>query len=407
MERSVSSIAIHPLVRIATRCAKAGYAYIALPYTRTDDARNTAVLALARTQPADNDTLVMLDCDHEHPPDIVQRLVAHDVGVVGALYFRRSEPYDAMCFVRDDNGELHTPAEWEPDAGLTPVQCVGTGAIAIQAWVFKKLMAEGFAWPFFRYTYNEKSLVEPSEDIYFGQICEAAGIPHHVDFSLMTPHLTVSRVDETVFEKHKDDPLRKGTIEFYDEGMTEQYPWLEQWTTVPGWLTRNEAIHLHNTARGLAQGAQAVELGTYHGRSTIAIGTGIAQIGGRVTSFDSYVGVDGIVQTASLDRTARRIATFGLNGAVKVIESDSRQAARNWDKTPVAMMFIDASHDAEDCYGDAIAWLPHCAPGTPMLFHDHVSGWPGVVTAVGRLLTEKRVRLERQVDSIAHCVVEG
>lgn len=216
MERNVSAVAVTAALRIASRCARRGYNFLALPYTRTDDARNTACLALARMMEAggsDRDTLVMLDCDHEHPPDIVERLVAHDVGVVGALYFRRSHPYDAMAFFRDEAGELRTPLEWTAEAGLTPCAVVGTAAIAIQAWVFKRLMAAGYRWPWFRYCYSEDGLTQPTEDMYFGRICELAGIPHHVDFGLMTPHLTLSRVDETVFERYRDEQARVGGVE--------------------------------------------------------------------------------------------------------------------------------------------------------------------------------------------------
>ena len=208
MERNISAQAVTAALRIAGRCGRRGYAFLALPYTRTDDARNTACLALARMMErggSDRDTLVMLDCDHVHPVDVVERLVAHDVGVVGALYFRRSHPHDAMAFFRGEDGELHTPMEWDADAGLTPCAMVGTAAIAIQAWVFKRLIAAGYRWPWFRYCYAEDGIIQPTEDIYFGRICELAGIPHHVDFSLMTPHLTTSVVDTSVFERYRGE----------------------------------------------------------------------------------------------------------------------------------------------------------------------------------------------------------
>jgi hypothetical protein len=202
MERNVNYLAAIAGMRIASRCARAGYAHISLPYTRTDDARNTACLALLKGAQNETDTLVMLDADHDHPPDIVERLTAHNVGVVGALYFRRTEPYDPMAFFRDKDGALSTPAEWDPDAGLVPCTVVGTAAIAIQAGVLRTLMEKGLPWPWFRYVYNPAGEIQPTEDIYFGIACESVGISHHVDFSLITPHLTVSQVNQNTFERY-------------------------------------------------------------------------------------------------------------------------------------------------------------------------------------------------------------
>ena len=205
MERNVNYLATISAMRIASRCARLGYAMLSMPYTRTDDARNTACLALLKAAQHDTDTIVMLDSDHDHPPDVVERLVAHNVGVVGALYYRRSEPYDPMVFFRDAEGALNTPADWDPDAGLIPCTIVGTGAIAIQAGVLRRLMESGVPWPWFRYVYNPAGQVQPTEDIYFGLACETVGIPHHVDFSLTSPHLTTSQVNERTFRKHMED----------------------------------------------------------------------------------------------------------------------------------------------------------------------------------------------------------
>ena len=413
MERAVSCFAVNPLVRIAGRCARSGYAYMAIPYTRTDDARNSACLGLAKMVERSHnprDTLVMLDCDHEHPVDIVHRLVAHDVGVVGALYYRRSEPYDAMAFFRDkESGELRTPAVWDKDAGLVPCACVGTGAIAIQAWVLQKLMDKGFTWPFFRYLYSETGTIQPTEDMYFGAICEKAGIPHHVDFSLMTPHLTTTRIDGRLFEAHLERDAEAGRVLFeIDEELLPRYPWLATWNDIQGWLTQDEAIHLYETARALPGGAQAVELGTFQGRSTVALGLGALQAGGHVMSIDQYRSIPNTTLQGDITKARASLDAFGINGTVSLVEADSRRAAETWSAgDKLALLFVDAGHEEADCYGDARAWLPHCQDGAAVLFHDYVDGWPGVVAAVNRLADEGHITLQRQVGSIVHCVKAG
>lgn len=200
MERSIQEYAVASLLNVAQHAGKRGYDRIVLPYVRTDVGRNLMVKTFLELTSDPDDTLIMLDADHAHPADILERLAAHAVGVVGALAFKRGEPYSPCFFVRgEDDEQLYAPAEW--DAGsLIPCVVVGTGAIAIKRWVFVKLQEGGEAWPFFRYYYPPQTVHFPTEDVYFGQLCDGLGIPHHCDTALITPHLTVNQVDETSWQ---------------------------------------------------------------------------------------------------------------------------------------------------------------------------------------------------------------
>jgi len=194
LERSVGYHAMQSLLNVAGHNARKGYARLGMPYTRTDDARNSAVMAFARMAQNDDDTLVMLDCDQLYPPDVVERLVSHNVGVVGALVFRRGVPYDVCAFRRADDGNLAN-VPYEGQAGLQEVTIVGTGAIAIQRWVFSAMDEAGYTWPYFRLAYTGGQALQPGEDIYFGAACELADVPHYVDFDLNCPHLITQTVD--------------------------------------------------------------------------------------------------------------------------------------------------------------------------------------------------------------------
>lgn len=197
LEKAMQEYAVSALLNVAMRCGGLGYKRLALPTLRTDVARNRLVDAfLAQTTDPDA-TLVMLDADHSHPADIVERLAKTDYGVIGALAFRRCAPFDPCAMLRGADGDLHAIATWAPDTDVLPCTVVGTGAIAIKRWVFDKLAAEGLSAPYFQYVYPANTTVFPTEDVYFGLICEHAGIAHHVDVTLITPHLTVGSVDET------------------------------------------------------------------------------------------------------------------------------------------------------------------------------------------------------------------
>jgi len=189
------------LLDVAEHCGANGHKHLRQGYARTDHARNNFVKAFMENSSRDNDILVMLDCDHKYPVDIVSRLAAHDpiYGVVGALAFRRGEPYDPLFFVRID-GKLHALAELEYGP-LYPAAIVSTSCISIRRWVILELEQRGYNYPYFRYEYptDESS---PSEDMYFGRICEQAGIRHYCDSSIIIPHASVTFVDQDVHEAY-------------------------------------------------------------------------------------------------------------------------------------------------------------------------------------------------------------
>lgn len=196
MERSIQEYAVLALLQVAMHAGARGYAMLPMPYSRTDTARNRIVQRFLKETQNDSDTLIMLDADHAHPGDILERLAVHDVGVVGALAFRRGAPFDP-CFLMQDgeSGETIRPAYWEER--LYEGLIVGTGAIAIQRWVFRALDEAGFRYPYFRYEYDGDTFA--TEDIYFGECCRKVGIPHYCDMTLITPHLTVSQIDASTW----------------------------------------------------------------------------------------------------------------------------------------------------------------------------------------------------------------
>lgn len=199
LERSLMDVAVDAALDVATWCGRLGYNRIAVPYMRTDMARNAIVKIFMENANEPDDALVMLDCDHAHPVDIVERLASHPTerGVVGALYFRRGAPYDPLFFTvkeTDDSSPLlHAPAEWEQ--GKT-YECdvVATGGMLIRRWVFDTLRSAGVAWPYFQYAYP-KPHYQQTEDVYFGLRCREAGIKHYCDTALIVPHLTVQGIN--------------------------------------------------------------------------------------------------------------------------------------------------------------------------------------------------------------------
>jgi len=189
--------AVSAFLDIAMFCGAANFERIDLGYMRTELARNSFIQVFMQHCKDPNDVLVMLDADHLHPPNIVDRLASAppQVGVVGALAYKRGDKFDPCFYFADENGGLHAPMVWD-EGKVYECSAVGTGAIAIKRWVFEQLKESGWGQPFFRYEYpTEPGEAMPSEDIVFARACMRAGIKHHCDTGTVTPHLRMTTVE--------------------------------------------------------------------------------------------------------------------------------------------------------------------------------------------------------------------
>jgi hypothetical protein len=202
-ERTTLDVAFDSIEKVAMLAGHLGYHKMSLPYMRTDAARNSFAKLFMEKSSNPNDVLIMMDNDHRFPTDVLPKLVESITderggrGVVGALAFKRGEPFEPCFFVRGEDGILHAIAQWED--GLFEGQVVGHACVAIARWVFDRLIASGNPFPFWRYEYTDGEWTSPSEDMYFAKICEASGIGHWVDTRLECPHLILSEIDRTVW----------------------------------------------------------------------------------------------------------------------------------------------------------------------------------------------------------------
>ncbi len=175
--------------------AKRGYPLIDRLRGRTDINRNVFASALLKS---DYTHLCMLDTDHIHQPDVIERLArwamqCRDRWVIGGLNFKRGEPYSPLVYTQADSGDLIPPLNWEP--GLSEVAAIGTGCILVAREAFERLQRPFFAYD---YTHAESDLYS-SEDLYFSAICREAHIKICCDTTVTSPHLITQGVSEAAF----------------------------------------------------------------------------------------------------------------------------------------------------------------------------------------------------------------
>lgn len=204
MERQVPAEAFLSLWNIARH----GYKVIPHPYGRTDVQRNTIGLAVKKIPEAEITHVCMLDLDHMHPPDTVERLARWVIQdperwVVAGLNFRRGAPYDPCIFIQSPDGQFRPPLEW--DEGLIEVDALGHGAILISRKVFETIPG---AWWQYSYIHFEKEIY-PSEDIYFSALMQHHGVKLYCDTTCTSPHLISATVDEAAFRRYIADHPEK------------------------------------------------------------------------------------------------------------------------------------------------------------------------------------------------------
>jgi predicted O-methyltransferase YrrM len=161
---------------------------------------------------------------------------------------------------------------------------------------------------------------------------------------------------------------------------------------VEGWLTQAQARVLWDRASELRPPAELVEIGSYHGRSTVVFGRAAAD-GVSVVAIDPHAGNDRGPQkihgTSDEGEADHRIflgnlERTGVTGSVRHIRRFSQEA---FSEVPgrVDLLFVDGAHRYGPARDDLARWGARVSPGGVMLVHDSFSSI-GVTLALMRRL---------------------
>jgi predicted O-methyltransferase YrrM len=156
---------------------------------------------------------------------------------------------------------------------------------------------------------------------------------------------------------------------------------------MPGWCTEEEADALYDQAT--KTDGLIVEIGTGMGRSGIAM----ALSGKHISTID----YDRERQAESEGYAFR----CGVSRQFHTVHANAQDMECH---DPIAFLFIDGWHDAENVRADYHAWAPHVIPGGSIWFHDaYGAGWPDVQAEIDRLVASGALVLDGYVGTIAKC----
>ena len=160
---------------------------------------------------------------------------------------------------------------------------------------------------------------------------------------------------------------------------------------IDGWLGPQEGRLLYRLAAEADASGVIVEIGSWHGRSTIWLAAGaLAGRGARVIAIDPHVGTELRDPGASTEATLRaNLDRAGLSHHVEVVAETSERAVTDWSR-PISLLWIDGDHRLDGVSRDLEVWEPHLRDGGTVALHDTF-----VLEGPERVVRERLVRSGR------------
>ena len=159
---------------------------------------------------------------------------------------------------------------------------------------------------------------------------------------------------------------------------------------VEGWFGLEEGRLLYRLASEADPAGAIVEIGSWHGRSTIWLAAGAAAgRGASVVAIDPHQGTYLRPDGHSTELTLREnLLRAGLAPQVEVVVSTSADAAASWSR-PVSLLWIDGDHAYESARRDLDLWEPFVLADGAVALHDTFV-WPGPERVVRERLVATR-----------------
>jgi glycosyltransferase involved in cell wall biosynthesis len=159
-----------------------------------------------------------------------------------------------------------------------------------------------------------------------------------------------------------------------------------------GGVSVEEGLALNRYAADCA-GGDIVEIGSFRGKSAVALATGAIPSRCQVYCVDPHVEFTGVYggKFGPQDRGAfyQVMLQTGLFEKVALINLPSREAARAW-RRPIGLLFVDGDHSFRGVKGDFDAWDPHVCLGGIIAFDDATDPAVGPANLIDQILASGR-----------------
>lgn len=169
--------------------------------------------------------------------------------------------------------------------------------------------------------------------------------------------------------------------------------------SIEGFLSAPEAEMLYRLASEAPSGGNIVEIGSYRGKSTVALGLGAKQSDAWVYAVDPHEDCQVNAEThygpENHAALLKNLVEFDVADRVRVIALRSNLAFSVWS-APVALLWIDGSHKYQDVMKDLTLWSIYAEI---IAMHDTSGHFPGVTQALNNFLLSGLWKVAERVDS--------
>jgi len=155
--------------------------------------------------------------------------------------------------------------------------------------------------------------------------------------------------------------------------------------SVKGFLHPDEGARLYELGREASALGPCLEVGSYCGKSTVYLGSGVRDGGGQLFALDHHRGSEehqlgeeyhdpelfdaDLNKMDTLPSFRRTLFRAGLEGNVIPVVATSAQLGSVW-QIPLGLVFIDGGHSFAAAETDLRAWMGQVVPGGYLAIHD-------------------------------------
>lgn len=341
-----------------------------------DRNRNMCVTQFLQHKREAFDYLLFVDDDTVIPPDAIERLLEVDRSIAVGVQPLLIDGHLVANVMEYPTVERTRPCwpswvTWKPPQQPYVVHYCGFGCVLIRRQVLERMH-----FPWFQEDCGDQwSDGNWTEDIYFCRKAHRFGYEVWCQPKVICGHFKNVNLMDIV-------PRR-----MLDFGPLESEDGTRHWRLIPGWTPREARELFRQRVAECPDFGTFVELGVFEGRGTCLMAELIAASGKRITQYavDHFRGTPEIPASESIDLRAKfktHLEQAGLLQNIKLLESDSAEAAGSFADGSVDFVYVDAGHDRESVRRDIAAWLPKVKPGGVLAGDDYAPEFPDVVSVV-------------------------
>ncbi|MFB2918612.1 MULTISPECIES: class I SAM-dependent methyltransferase [Aerosakkonema] len=170
---------------------------------------------------------------------------------------------------------------------------------------------------------------------------------------------------------------------------------VEEWNRIEGWFDLSFAIAIPKFIKQLPSGANSVELGSYKGRSSVAIAS-VLPSNGVLYCVDRFQGSEeqkkSHIDTSNLlEAFTNNIECFGVKDKIYTLQMSTTEASKKFEPESIDPIRHDAAHDGDAVKADLLNWYPKLKQGGYLFCDDYAPNWAGVMRAIETVGLEGKV----------------